>query len=117
MRPMSRSACERGSGSVLGVAIIGATMLLTALVVPLYAALASGQAVQNAADAAALAAADTASGALAGSPCVVAAEAATLNGASLLSCSIDGVIATVSVGDTVMGLQIDSSARAGPPGG
>lgn len=112
---MASQRSERGSGSLLAVAIVGATMAATALVVPLFAALAVGQSVQNAADAAALAAADTASGAIGGFPCAAAAEAARLNGASIVSCSLDGLIASVTVGRTFIGLDFGSSARAGPP--
>ena len=92
-------------------------MMVTSLVVPLFAALAVGQSVQNAADAAALAAADTASGAVAGIPCETAADAATLNGASVISCEVDGLVASVTVGRSFIGFDIGSSARAGPPGG
>ena len=92
-------------------------MMVTSLVVPLFAALAVGQSVQNAADAAALAAADTASGAVAGVPCETAADAATLNGASVISCEVDGLVASVTVGRSFIGFDIGSSARAGPPGG
>ena len=68
------SAPERGSGTVLAVGVLGAVMLLTAVLLPLFAALVVGQAVQGAADAAALAAADTASGAVAGGPCAASAS-------------------------------------------
>jgi secretion/DNA translocation related TadE-like protein len=108
---------EHGSGTVLAVGVIGALMLVTALVVPLFAALAVGQAVQGAADAAALAAADTASGAVAGVPCTAAAEAARLNGASVTACTLDGLIASVTVVRGYLGFELGSGARAGPPAG
>ncbi|MGO4691466.1 Rv3654c family TadE-like protein [Glaciibacter sp. 2TAF33] len=108
---------DRGSGSILGLAVIGVTMMLTALVVPACALLAVGQSVHNAADAAALAAADTASGAIGGVPCEMAAAAAALNGASVGECVVDGLIASVTVGRTVAGFDIVARARAGPPDG
>lgn len=114
-RAVTRPGSERGSGSVLAVALIGATMTVTVLSVPLLAVLAVGQSVQNAADAAALAAADTASGAVPGVPCTAAAEAARLNGASVASCAVDGLIASVTVARSVLGFDLTSSARAGPP--
>ena len=112
---MTGAGSERGSGSVLAVALIGATMTVTVLSVPLLAVLAVGQSVQNAADAAALAAADTASGAVSGVPCTAAAEAARLNGASVVSCAVDGLIASVTVARSALGFDLTSSARAGPP--
>jgi secretion/DNA translocation related TadE-like protein len=111
----SRFVAERGSGSLLAVALMGAMVALTALIVPLFAVLAVGQSVQNAADAAALAAADTASGAIAGVPCEAAARAASLNGASLVSCAVDGLVASVVAARRVGVFDLSSPARAGPP--
>jgi secretion/DNA translocation related TadE-like protein len=110
-------ASDRGSGSILAVAVIGVTMMLTAVAVPAFALLAVGQSVCNAADAAALAAADTASGAVAGVPCEMAAAAATLNRASVADCVVDGLIATVTVARDVGGFTMVTRARAGPPDG
>jgi secretion/DNA translocation related TadE-like protein len=110
-------ACDRGSGSILALAVIGVTMVLTAVVVPTFAVLAVGQSVRSAADSAALAAADTASGAVAGVPCEMAAAAATLNGASVADCVVDGLIATVAVTRSVGGFTMVTRARAGPPDG
>ena len=107
---------ERGSGSLLALAIVGVVLIVTTAVVPLFAVLAAGQSVQNAADAAALAAADTASGAVAGIPCESAMEAASLNGASLGACAVDGLIASVTVNRSVGVFDLSSTARAGPPG-
>ncbi|MCU1419075.1 MAG: hypothetical protein JWR57_244, partial [Mycetocola sp.] len=59
---------ERGSGSVLAVALVASVLMLAGLVLPLNAALMTRQLTANAADAAALAAADTASGLVAGYP-------------------------------------------------
>lgn len=106
---------DRGAGSMLAIAILGATMSLTALLVPLLAVLSLHQSVQNAADAAALAAADTASGLVAGYPCEAAAEAAALNGVSVTACALDGLIAAVSVQRQVLVFDLTSRARAGPP--
>jgi len=105
---------ERGSGSVLVVSLIGAVFTLTAVLVPVLAQLPVSQAVQGAADAAALAAADTASGLVPGVPCDAAARAAELNAAALSGCTVDGLIATVSVSRGVGLVTLGSSARAGP---
>jgi hypothetical protein len=81
------------------------------------AILSAGQSVHSAADAAALAAADTASGAVAGIPCESALQAATMNGVQLNSCALDGLVASVSVRRSVGVFLLGSTARAGPPGG
>lgn len=108
---------EAGSGSLLALAIGGAAVALTVCALPLLAILSAGQAVHNAADAAALAAADSASGAVAGVPCELASQAATMNGAQLGSCALDGLVASVTVQRSVGGFILSSTARAGPPGG
>lgn len=108
------SPADRGSGSILVLAVLGALFAVTAVLVPILALLPTNQAVQGAADAAALAAADTASGLLPGVPCEAAARAAGVNGVRLNSCSVDGLIATVSVAYTVGIFTIGSRARAGP---
>ncbi|GAB3119694.1 Rv3654c family TadE-like protein [Glaciibacter psychrotolerans] len=106
---------EGGSGSLLAVGVLGATLALTVAVIPLYAVLAVTQQVQGAAAAAALAAADTASGLLPGIPCSVAARVATANGASIDSCAMDGLIASVVVSRGYLGFTLEGRARAGPP--
>ncbi|KGJ72576.1 hypothetical protein GY21_14405 [Cryobacterium roopkundense] len=112
---MRAAGGEAGAGSVLAVALLGATVALTAVLLPLLAAFAVSQSVQNAADAAALAAADTVSGLVAGYPCAAAAEAARLNEASVSRCSVDGLIASVSVQRGFLVFTLGSTARAGPP--
>ena len=107
---------ERGAGTVLGVALLGATMLVTASVLFAVVALAGLQSAQNAADAAALAAADTLSGRSSGYPCANAQRAAALDGASVVSCTTDGDVALVSVARDGAPLHLTASARAGPPG-
>jgi secretion/DNA translocation related TadE-like protein len=108
---------ERGAGSILAVAVLAATVLLTTLVVSVLALLAEARSVANAADAAALAAADTASGAIAGFPCEAAEAVATLNETAVTQCTVIGLVASVSVRRGVHGIDISSSARAGPPTG
>ncbi|MBX0299875.1 flp pilus-assembly TadE/G-like family protein [Cryobacterium sp. 1639] len=105
---------EQGSGSILVLAVLGALFAVTAVLVPVLALLPTNQAVQGAADAAALAAADTASGLLPGVPCEAATRAAEVNGVRLSSCTVDDLIATVSVAHSVGIITIGSRARAGP---
>jgi len=96
----------------LGLGIVAVFLL----VMPLYAALATRHSVSAAADAAALAAADTASGLVPGHPCDVAGRIAEANGATLAACAVDGLVATVTVTRPVLGFAIAESATAGPAG-
>jgi len=108
---------ERGSGTVLAVALIGCLMAVTLAVVPLYRVLAIRQAVAGAADAAALAAADVAAGYAAGYPCEMAEHVASANNSRLDSCTVDGLIATVTTAREFAGFSVTSTATAGPPPG
>jgi secretion/DNA translocation related TadE-like protein len=112
----SRAVSERGSGTVLAVALLGAITLAAVAVLTGASALVAQQSAQNAADAAALAAADTLSGRASGYPCENAARAAALSQASVASCSTDGLIAVVSVSRNWARLELSARARAGPPG-
>ncbi|GAB2519107.1 Rv3654c family TadE-like protein [Paramicrobacterium agarici] len=114
-RAHRRLANERGAASVLAIALVAATLIAVGILAPLCSVYAARQAVAGAADAAALAAADTASGLVAGVPCEAARRAADLNGAALDDCSVEGLVALVRVSTTVLGLPVAASARAGPP--
>jgi len=103
-----------GSGSVLAIGLTGAIVCLVAVVVPLYAVLAARSAVAGAADAAALAAADARVGAVTGYPCDRAAEVAAANGATMASCTVDGLVATITVQRQVAGFTVEQTATAGP---
>jgi len=107
---------ERGAGTVatLGLGLGIVALVLAAL--PLYGALAARHSVVAAADAAALAAADAASGLVPGYPCEIAARVASANGASLDGCALDGLVATVVVGRPLLGFEVVASATAGPAG-
>jgi secretion/DNA translocation related TadE-like protein len=107
---------ERGSGSVLALALGLGLVALTAVLVPLYGAYAVRQSVAAAADAAALAGADVASGLVPGYPCATAARVARSNGASIVSCTVDGLVVTVVVGRQIIGIPVLAIATAGPAG-
>ncbi|WP_460567286.1 Rv3654c family TadE-like protein [Humibacter soli] len=113
---MSRGALagERGSASVAVIGLLAALLAVSVAAVGVCGLLATKQHVSAAADAAALAAADAASGRVEGYPCDRAGRAAGLNGASLLSCQVDGLVVVVSAGATVAGVPITVWARAGP---
>ena len=100
------------------VSVVGITAVTVALTLALAAA--GGAAVQaqklaGTADAAALAAADTVSGAVDGVPCDAAAAVAAAGGATLEECVLDGLVATVRVGTAYGGIPFDAHSRAGPP--
>jgi secretion/DNA translocation related TadE-like protein len=107
---------DRGAASVLALGIVGAVVALTALVVPVTTTFVASQRAANAADAAALAAADTISGLVPGVACTVAAQTAARNGAGLASCKTDGPVVTVGVVVSALGMDLSATARAGPPG-
>ncbi len=104
------------SGSVLAASVAGSTVLLTALVLPLGAALVEKRSITAAADAAALAAADVASGLVPGIPCDAAAQLAAANGGALTACDVDGAVVSVGVSAAVLGIPFTIRATAGPPG-
>jgi secretion/DNA translocation related TadE-like protein len=106
---------ERGSGSLLAIALIGATIASFALAVPLYIGLGVRESVDSAADAAALAGADVAAGVFPGSPCTVAAELARANRAVLTGCTVDGLVVTVRASAGFAGITLSSTTTAGPP--
>lgn len=106
---------DRGAASVLATAICACLVLAAITVIPASMALAAAQRADGAADSAALAAADVASGLEPGSPCDAAELVATANGVQLGSCAVDGMIVTVQV-DTGSGpLSVQARATAGPP--
>ncbi|WP_348786735.1 Rv3654c family TadE-like protein [Leifsonia sp. NPDC080035] len=118
MKPIGRNACaaERGSGAVLAVAVIGATVSLTAGTLAVGGAVVAQRRASAAADLAVLAAADTAVGRVPGDPCAIVGAVAEANGARTESCDVEGVVVTVTVSVGYLGVPARASARAGPPG-
>jgi secretion/DNA translocation related TadE-like protein len=106
---------DRGSGSVLALAILLAFMAFAVAVTALGAGLVVRQRVIAAADGAALAAADTLLGVLPGVPCDAARRVAEANGALLVDCELDGLTATVETSARVAGVEVRARSRAGPP--
>jgi len=102
-------------GAMAATGIVAAAAVLAAgLAIPGAAAVA-GQRLASAADAGALAAADTASGAVPGIPCDRAAEVAATFGAVVEACDLDELVATVTVSIRFGPVAARASARAGPP--
>lgn len=115
-RPQAATpAAEWGSGTALAVALVGSIAALCSLALPLYTGFAVRQSAAAAADAAALAAADVLVGLVPGYPCDAAARVVAANGASLASCTVDGLVATVSAGRSILGIPVREWATAGPP--
>ncbi|MEJ3404910.1 Rv3654c family TadE-like protein [Rathayibacter sp. YIM 133350] len=111
-------ADERGAGTVLAVAVIGTVATVAISMAAVLGVFVVRQRVAGAADAAALAAADVASGALPGaSVCEAAAQVLAANGASLAECDVEGE--TVSVGAAIpwTTFLVAARSRAGPPAG
>ncbi|WP_101848527.1 Rv3654c family TadE-like protein [Zhihengliuella sp. ISTPL4] len=105
------------AGSALGATLLVVCATLSVGLAALGGAAVTAQRAAGAADAAALAAADSASGAVptGEEPCTLAARVAAATGATLTSCSLEGYVATVSVEAAYAGLAAVSRARAGPP--
>ncbi len=108
-------ASDRGSGSILGVAILAGVLCLAALLLPLAGVVSSRARVAAAADAAALAAADVASGILPGVPCEAAERVAAANGATVSDCEVNDLVVTVRAATTTLGFVVRATATAGPP--
>ncbi|AND17266.1 helicase [Rathayibacter tritici] len=119
MRPALRGICDgdQGSAAVVAVGVVAGTILVTAAVLAGCGGVVGHQRAVAAADASALAAADVASGLLAGDPCGRAAEVARANSAELRLCTIDGGGASVEAAVAVepLSLTFTARSRAGPP--
>ena len=107
---------DRGSGAIAALAVVAASVALTALVIPLAVVLTARAGLEGAADAAALAAADATTGVVPGEPCEVAARVARADGGSLERCEVDGLVVTVRVEASVGALGVRADATAGPAG-
>ena len=107
---------DRGAGTVLAIAVVMAVVLIGLAGISLAAGLSARQHVIGAADLAALAAADAASGAIGGLPCEVAATVALGNGSRLTGCEAAGLVVSVTVSGSFAGIPIEATSRAGPSG-
>lgn len=103
------------AGSALAVGVLAVAATLGVGFAAAGAASAHAARVAGVADAAALAAADAASGAVTGVPCERADRLAGRGGAHVVSCAVDGLVATVEVAASVGPFTAHARARAGPP--
>lgn len=106
---------DRGSASVIALGICATLTAVTVTIVSTVAVIPERQNLQHAADASALAAAETALGAVAGVPCTRAEQLAQLYSVTVSSCECDGgAICTVVVGHHSWLGSLTEMARAGP---
>lgn len=119
--PQAASDARLALGSSLmpgAILVVGSILVTSTLTLGLAAtggAVVAGRRAAGVADNAAIAAADTVSGALPGEPCERATEVAQASGARLSACSIHDLDATVTVEVSFAGMAATARARAGPP--
>lgn len=106
---------DRGSSSVLSAAGLVTITILAVALVGSHSALAVRSRTAGAADASALAAADTLSGVAVGAVCDRAAAIAEANGVALSACVVAGAEVTVEVSTALGPLAVRARATAGPP--
>ncbi|MCI2959660.1 hypothetical protein MN032_18655 [Agromyces atrinae] len=111
-----RLASECGAASVVIVGLLAAVLLVVSAAVSVLSLLPATVTAANAADAAALAGADVLAGVVSGEACEIAERAASLGGATLESCTIDGPVVEATTSLVVLGLPVIARSRAGPPG-
>ena len=105
---------HRGSGSILGVAVIATVALLGSSALAVSDALTEADRVQRVANQAALAASDVARGLAPGIPCRVASAIVTEAGVRVARCEVDGEIAVVEVAGSWWGMSLAKRAAAAP---
>lgn len=103
------------AGSVSALGIVAVLVAATVALGVVGGAAVEARRVAGVADAAALAAADSASGAVAGFPCEQAGRVAQAGDVRLERCDLSGLVATITVAGAYGGIPFDARARAGPP--
>ncbi len=113
---MNREGPDRGAATVLVVGVIAVLLAVAAAVAPLVVVVMARQHAAVAAEAAALAGADTALGVAAGIPCATALRVARVDGVERATCRQDGTDVRVDTTVEVLGFDVVGAARAGAPG-
>ncbi|MDQ1136125.1 secretion/DNA translocation related TadE-like protein [Microbacterium sp. SORGH_AS 1204] len=103
------------AGSVSTVGVVAALVAVTVSLGVVGGAVVEARRVAGIADAAALAAADAASGAVPGVPCERAGRVAAAGDVHLSTCDVAGLVATIMVAGAYGGISFDARSRAGPP--
>lgn len=105
---------EEGSSAASTLILIGGVLALSALLFSAGAAFIQLDRAQSVTDSAALEAADAASGRIAGYPCDRVERLVQKQSYSLHTCTVTNLISRVSLGATVMGIEVEIRAKAGP---
>ena len=105
---------QRGSGTLLGVAILAAVVILGSFAIAITEGLSEARSVQVAANQAALAASDISRGVVPGHPCRVASALVTQAGYRLGGCDVAEGKAWIVVARTWWGMTIEKRAHAAP---
>ncbi|GAA3599902.1 hypothetical protein GCM10022198_25370 [Klugiella xanthotipulae] len=116
-RRLQRLRDEAGGASLAAVGVVLGLLLIMGSVLAGYRILAVQERVAGAADAAALAGADTAFGFVSGVPCERAEQSARLNRVTMDHCTVEGYEVRVTASQSVLGIVVRSAARAGPSPG
>ena len=96
-RPQPTENPEEGSGTVLAVGIIAALLILATVIIGFAGVSTANRRAAQAADLAALAAADALRGITPGDPCDIAAQVARNNNANLVGCALADRPETVDI--------------------
>ena len=96
-RPQPTENPEEGSGTVLAVGIIAALLILATIIIGFAGVSTANRRAAQAADLAALAAADALRGITPGDPCDIAAQVARDNNANLVGCALADRPETVDI--------------------
>lgn len=105
---------EKGSGTVLALAVVSLAVSLLILSQALAFNLLSSLRLQATADSIAVASADSLRGLSLGFPCEVAREMSDANMANLEECRIVGLEVFITVHSDAVGIVLIAKARAGP---
>jgi len=109
------SKVETGAGSIVSLGIVAGIIAVTAALALGAGALLTLHRAQSTIDDSALAAADSASGRVAGYPCDRATSVAQEQSLVLDSCQINGHAARVTGTVILFGISVPIRAQAGPP--
>jgi len=114
--PMITPVGQRGSGTLLGLAVLCATVLLGSAALTVTTGFSEAIRVQMVANQVALQVSDVSRGLVPGHPCPMASTLAASAGLRLTRCDVEGGDARVVVAGSWWGMGIEKRARAGPPG-
>lgn len=106
---------DSGAGTPLVIGVMAIILGASCILLGAFRLGAASQHLAGAADAAALAAADVASGRDPGEPCAVAERVAGANDTSLSVCEIRGAEVYVEAVTFIAGIELRERALAGPP--